>query len=79
MVQCHCAPTEQKLKKDTTEQKRPFGLDIVGTPTQVVEQLQPFIEIGFDYYMIAAKDFPHDLTTLELLSHEVLPALEKEH
>lgn len=77
MVQCYCVSTERKVKEYAERQKRPFGLDIVGTPAQVVELLQPFIEIGFDYYMIAARDFPHDLTTLELLAHEVLPALNK--
>jgi alkanesulfonate monooxygenase SsuD/methylene tetrahydromethanopterin reductase-like flavin-dependent oxidoreductase (luciferase family) len=78
LVNCYCATTEQKLKEFRAKQKGPFGLDIVGTPAQVVEQLQPFVEMGFDYYMIAARDFPHDLTTLELLSHEVLPMLNKE-
>src|SRR5581483_2142810 len=43
MVQCYCASTEQKVKEFADRQKRPFGLDIVGTPAQVVEQLQPFI------------------------------------
>jgi alkanesulfonate monooxygenase SsuD/methylene tetrahydromethanopterin reductase-like flavin-dependent oxidoreductase (luciferase family) len=79
MVQCFCAPTEHKAKEALAKQGGPFGLNIVGTPAQVVEQLQPFIHLGFDYFMIAARDFPHDLTTLELLSHEVLPALNKGH
>jgi len=78
MVSCYCAPTGQGVKADMAKLRRPFGLDIVGTPAQVVEQFQSFQEIGFDYYMIAARDFPHNLTTLELLSHEVLPALNKE-
>ncbi len=77
-VSCYCAPTEQMVKEGTAKLRRPFGLDMVGTPAQVVEQFQSFQELGFDYYMIAARDFPHHLTTLELLSHEVLPALNKE-
>ncbi|HZR39279.1 MAG TPA: LLM class flavin-dependent oxidoreductase [Ktedonobacteraceae bacterium] len=75
MISCYCAPTEQKLKELTIMHKGPFGLGFVGTPSQVVEQLQPFVEAGFDYFMIAAGGVPHDFTTLEMLSHEVLPAL----
>jgi alkanesulfonate monooxygenase SsuD/methylene tetrahydromethanopterin reductase-like flavin-dependent oxidoreductase (luciferase family) len=78
MVSCYCASTEQEVKEGTTSLRRPFGLDMVGTPAQLVEQFQSFQEIGFDYFMISARDFPHNLTTLELLSHEVLPALKKE-
>jgi alkanesulfonate monooxygenase SsuD/methylene tetrahydromethanopterin reductase-like flavin-dependent oxidoreductase (luciferase family) len=78
MISCHCAPTEQKLKELTANhEKRPFGMDFVGTPAQIVEQLQPVVEAGFDYFMIMAGGFPQDLTTLEMLSHEVLPALNK--
>jgi len=77
MVGCYCAPTEQKLKELTATHKGPFGLGIVGTPSQVVEQLQPFVEAGFDYFMISAGGIPQDFTTLEMLSHEVLPALNK--
>ncbi len=78
LVSCYCVSTEQEMKEGTTKLRRPIGLDIVGTPAQVVEQFQALQEIGFDYFMIAARDFPHELTTLELLSHEVLPALNKE-
>jgi alkanesulfonate monooxygenase SsuD/methylene tetrahydromethanopterin reductase-like flavin-dependent oxidoreductase (luciferase family) len=77
MVSCYCAPTEQEVQEGTAKPRRPLGLDMVGTPAQVVEQLQAFQEIGFDYFMIAARDFPHQLTTVELLAHEVLPALNR--
>lgn len=52
-----------------------FGPSIVGTPEQVVEQLHPLIEAGFDYFMVRAGGVPTDLTTLETLAHSVLPAL----
>lgn len=77
MIGSYCAPTEQKLKELTAKHYGPFGPGFVGTPSQVVEQLQPFIEAGFDYFMIRAGNIPHDFTTLELLAHEVLPALNK--
>lgn len=76
LVQCYCAPTEQKMQEARAKQTGLFGFHIVGTPARIVEQFQPFIELGFDYFMIAARDFPHDLTTLNLLSQEVLPALQ---
>jgi len=49
-----------------------FGF--VGTPPQIVEQMRAFIALGVDYFMVDCSGFP-DLTTLELLVHEVLPAL----
>ena len=78
LVSCYCVSTEQEMKEGMANLRRPMGLDIVGTPAQVVEQFRALQEIGFDYFMIAARDFPHHFTTLELLSHEVLPALTKE-
>jgi alkanesulfonate monooxygenase SsuD/methylene tetrahydromethanopterin reductase-like flavin-dependent oxidoreductase (luciferase family) len=77
MITSYCAPTEQKLKELTAMHTGPFGTGFVGTPTQVVEQLQPFVEAGFDYFMVSAGGLLHDLTSLELLAHEVLPALNK--
>jgi alkanesulfonate monooxygenase SsuD/methylene tetrahydromethanopterin reductase-like flavin-dependent oxidoreductase (luciferase family) len=46
----------------------------VGTPEQIVEQLRPFIELGVDRFELGCSGFP-DLTTLELLISDVLPAL----
>ena len=48
--------------------------DFVGTPEQIVAQMRPFVESGVDYFMLDCGGFP-DLTTLELLISEVLPAL----
>ena len=70
---------KQKLDENLVKLQEPIGMHITGTPAQIVEQLQPCIEMGFDYYIIVARDFPRELTTLELLAHEVLPALNKAH
>jgi alkanesulfonate monooxygenase SsuD/methylene tetrahydromethanopterin reductase-like flavin-dependent oxidoreductase (luciferase family) len=48
--------------------------DFVGTPQQLVEQMRPFVELGVDYFILDGGGFP-ELTTLELLISEVLPAL----
>ncbi|SRR5258707_1174606 len=77
MIGCYCAPTEQKLQEMTSKHSGPFGLGFVGTPAQVVEQLLPFVEAGFDYFMISAGGVPSDTTTVEMLAHEVLPMLNK--
>ncbi len=52
------------------------GEDFVGTPAQIIEQMQPFVELGVDYFMLDCGGFPQ-LTTVELLVHEVLPALNR--
>lgn len=46
----------------------------VGTPTQVVAQMRPFIDLGVDYFLFGCEGFP-DLEPLELLISEVVPAL----
>ena len=46
------------------------------TPAQLVEQMQPFVELGVDYFMLDCGGFPR-LTTVELLIEEVLPALNR--
>ena len=46
----------------------------VGTPQQIIEQMQPFIALGVDSFLLDCGGFPN-LTTLELLIHEVLPAV----
>jgi alkanesulfonate monooxygenase SsuD/methylene tetrahydromethanopterin reductase-like flavin-dependent oxidoreductase (luciferase family) len=50
--------------------------DFVGTPAQLVEQMQPFVELGVDYFMLDCGGFPRP-TTVELLIDEVLPALNR--
>ena len=72
---CVCGPTEDDVKSLNTG-----GISsdnaFVGTPTQIIEQMRPFIELGVDYFILGSGGFP-DLTTLEMLIHEVLPALQK--
>jgi alkanesulfonate monooxygenase SsuD/methylene tetrahydromethanopterin reductase-like flavin-dependent oxidoreductase (luciferase family) len=72
---CLCAPTEAYLKAlNTTNRTWDYGF--VGTPAQIVEQMQPFIDLGVDYFMLENGSFP-DLTTLELLVSEVIPVLNR--
>jgi alkanesulfonate monooxygenase SsuD/methylene tetrahydromethanopterin reductase-like flavin-dependent oxidoreductase (luciferase family) len=47
---------------------------LVGTPAQLIEQLQPFIDLGVDAFLLDCGGFPR-LTTVETLIHEVLPVL----
>ncbi|GCF08715.1 LLM class flavin-dependent oxidoreductase [Dictyobacter arantiisoli] len=76
MIRCSCAPNEQKLKELVEKDPSPFGPGITGTPQQVAEQLHELVEHGLSYFMLSAGGFP-DPTTLELLTHEVLPLLNK--
>jgi len=70
---CICAPTEAKV-----HELNGMGMSsqnaFVGTPAQVIEQMRPFIDLGVDYFMLNCGGFP-DVTTLEILVNEVLPAL----
>jgi alkanesulfonate monooxygenase SsuD/methylene tetrahydromethanopterin reductase-like flavin-dependent oxidoreductase (luciferase family) len=72
---CLCAPTEaavQQLNLTGMSAANAF----VGTPAQLIEQMSPFVELGVDYFMLGCGGFP-ELTTLEMLVHEVLPALNR--
>jgi hypothetical protein len=74
---CACAPTEQDVAKIVAA--RPLlqpGEDFIGTPEQLLEQMQPFVELGVDYFMLDCQGFP-DLTTATMLVTEVLPALNR--
>jgi hypothetical protein len=53
-----------------------LGEDLIGTPQQLLQQMRPFIELGVDYFMLDCSGFPN-LTTLEMLINEVLPALNE--
>jgi alkanesulfonate monooxygenase SsuD/methylene tetrahydromethanopterin reductase-like flavin-dependent oxidoreductase (luciferase family) len=80
---CVCAPTAREvaalaaarlaLGQDAAYEA---GVDFVGTPAQLVEQVQPFVELGVDYFMLDCGGFP-SLTTVQTLVHEVLPALNR--
>jgi len=78
---CLCAPTEAAVADFAVERLRrgaeaayQVGEDFVGTPAQVIAQMRPFVESGVDYFMLDCGGFPQ-LTTVELLIQEVLPAL----
>lgn len=74
---CACAPTEAEARArarddSASDPEEDFGF--VGTPAQVIRQLQDFIAMGVTYFMLDCAGFP-DPATLELLIAEVLPAL----
>ncbi|GLV54631.1 hypothetical protein KDH_14780 [Dictyobacter sp. S3.2.2.5] len=73
---CYCAPTETELRQIIGDKKVNPNWSLSGTPAQIVEQLRPFIDLGFDHFIIDTSDFPN-LTTLKMLAHEVLPLLNR--
>jgi alkanesulfonate monooxygenase SsuD/methylene tetrahydromethanopterin reductase-like flavin-dependent oxidoreductase (luciferase family) len=70
---CLCAPTEKDVKA-LNKDGMSAGPAFVGTPAQIIDQMRPFIDLGVDYFMLSSGGFP-ELTTLEMLVSEVLPAL----
>ncbi len=81
---CVCAPNEAEVAELAAERLQVLGEecayqvgeDFVGTPAQIIEQMQPFIELGVDYFMLDCGGFPR-LTTVEMLVNEVLPSLNR--
>lgn len=72
---CACAPNEADVAV-LAGGRRVAGEDFVGTPAQIIEQMQPFIELGVDCFLLDCGGFPR-LTTAEVLIDEVLPALNR--
>jgi alkanesulfonate monooxygenase SsuD/methylene tetrahydromethanopterin reductase-like flavin-dependent oxidoreductase (luciferase family) len=76
---CACAPTQAEAEAFTegrwsaTDEGADFGF--VGTPAQVTDQMRQFVEAGVDTLIVDGGGFPN-LTTLELLIDEVLPAFD---
>jgi alkanesulfonate monooxygenase SsuD/methylene tetrahydromethanopterin reductase-like flavin-dependent oxidoreductase (luciferase family) len=68
-----CAPTTEEAQAIAGG----YG-GIVGTPTQVIEQLEAYIALGFDYFMLTSPQFP-DPTSIELLKREVIPVLQAKY
>ncbi|HYK84300.1 MAG TPA: LLM class flavin-dependent oxidoreductase [Ktedonobacteraceae bacterium] len=73
---CICAPTEDRLKALNKMGLTREGGAFVGTPSQIADQMRPFIDLGVDYFMLSSGGFP-DLTTLDMLVNEVLPAVNR--
>lgn len=74
---CACAPTQseaERLAGTRVSQTDESDYGFVGTPSQVIGQMRQFIDLGVDYFMVDCSGFPN-LTTLEMLVNEVLPAL----
>ena len=47
---------------------------LIGTPTQILEKLKPFIDLGVVSFQLKNEGFP-DTTSLRLLVEEVLPRM----
>lgn len=68
------APTEaeaRQIAESTPYQNGP----IYGTPAQVAEQLQAFVDLGVSYLVVRVVDFPNT-AGLELFINEVMPRLQ---
>ena len=53
----------------------PYNQDsIVCTPAQVAEQLQAFVDLGVDYFIVRLLDFPNT-AGIEIFAQEVMPRL----
>jgi alkanesulfonate monooxygenase SsuD/methylene tetrahydromethanopterin reductase-like flavin-dependent oxidoreductase (luciferase family) len=76
---CACAATRTEAEalareRFDVDEEDEDDFNIVGTPDDVVDQMRAFVALGVDHFIVDWGGFP-DLTGLELLVHEVLPAL----
>jgi alkanesulfonate monooxygenase SsuD/methylene tetrahydromethanopterin reductase-like flavin-dependent oxidoreductase (luciferase family) len=77
---CACMPTQAEAERSVGTRYSSSSLEedfgFVGTPSQVINQMQSFIDLGVTSFMLDCEGFP-DLTSLGLLVNEVLPALNR--
>jgi alkanesulfonate monooxygenase SsuD/methylene tetrahydromethanopterin reductase-like flavin-dependent oxidoreductase (luciferase family) len=73
---CLCVENEAELQRLNADNITAESA-LVGTPQQVIEQIQSFIELGVDHFELASP-FTHPLRCYELLANEVLPAFKRE-
>src|SRR5207244_3092793 len=69
---CVCAQTQAEAEAiggDRYSAQDQDDFSFVGTPQQIVEQMQPFIALGVDSFLLDCGGFPN-LTTLGLLIDE---------
>ena len=52
------------------------GRGLLGTPEQIVEQLQAYVQLGIQCFMLGSRSLS-DMTTVELLAREVLPNIKR--
>lgn len=67
------AKTEAEAKRIAAESPYDNG-PIIGTPAQVAEALQKFVDVGMQYLIVRINDFPK-LDGMELFVNEVMPKL----
>ncbi len=68
------APTETEARR--IAEASPYdNHPIIGTPEQVADQLQPFLDLGVEYLIVRVVDFP-DTAGIELFARDVMPRLK---
>jgi len=73
---CVCSRNPREIKRWAGDRyvTEEDDFNFVGTPEQLVEQFQSFVDMGVTSFKVDCGGFP-SLTTLELLAREVVPAL----
>lgn len=68
------ASPDQEFELTTAEQAREQGDYFIGTPAEVVEQIEAVTNLGFERFQLMFVDYP-SLDGLRLFADEVMPAL----
>ena len=74
----YIAIADSEAEAKLLTEKRYGHASVVGTPEQVVEQLQPFIELGIEHLMFEFVDFPSMAGSI-LFENEVIPKLRQKN
>lgn len=67
------AETEAEAKQIANASPRAANMNFVGTPQQIINQMQPYVDQGITHFMLDFSDFP-DARGSRLFADEVIPA-----
>lgn len=67
------AETEDEARRIAKSTTRENLINFIGTPEQIIAQMQAYVDVGFTYFMLDFVDLP-DSTGSQLFAREVIPA-----
>ena len=67
------AETEDEAQHIVNASPRAHMMNFVGTPAQIIRQMQPYVDLGITHFMLDFTDFPNSKGS-RLFADEVIPA-----
>ncbi|PJF33607.1 MAG: hypothetical protein CUN57_01700, partial [Phototrophicales bacterium] len=67
------AETKAEAQQIANASPRAHMMNFVGTPSQIIDQIRPYVDLGITHFMLDFTDFPSSKGS-RLFADEVIPA-----